>query len=223
VILPEEEADVSQLPVVETVVVDDQPWESGPTTTEVLKDVPADLEAGDAPASPATTASLQAVPLVKSNPLGDSPPEEAAPPYALAGATGRHVTGKSEEIKVIDEIADIAADLEHEEPLAEEATEEVTSAASPDLASSAPASHRGRWIVVASSLAAVVLAGVFFYPDLEKLYWKAVGGTPGTPGVVQALGEHGGSAAAVDEARNELRAKVELAFRVGLRAEAGKE
>src|SRR2546426_7654469 len=44
VILPED--DNSQLPVVETVVVEDQAWDSGPTTTEVLKDVPADLQGG---------------------------------------------------------------------------------------------------------------------------------------------------------------------------------
>ncbi len=216
VILPEEES--GQLPVVETMVVEEQPWESGPTATELLKDVPADL--GDEETS--TGPELMDVPLMKVNPLSTgvvSGEDDGDTEVALA---------RDDEIKVIEEIADIAADLESEEPPPEPESEEPRQRVAPAARSheepiEAPVGrNRKKLIVVASSIAALVLAGAFFHADLEKIFLRKSGGE-GTSSTTTAVTKVGPTPTPAAGPREELRAKIHLAMQLGLRGEAGKE
>jgi hypothetical protein len=228
VLLPDDGSE--SLPVVETMVVEDRTWEAGPTTTDVLKDVPADLS----PRSP-TNVSLEDVPLMKVNPV--SLAEGKTEDLGSAGPTGSFKEGgkgEDEEIKVIDEIADIAADLDQEESLSEEPRPLNIPQAmnSPDGLGEeqAPAgSRRIRLVALLSSIAAVILVGVFFYPDLELLYRRFTGGENGgsvahAGGQPRTGGESGRSGADSGAmGREDLRTKVHLAMQIGLRADAGKE
>ncbi|MGH9362218.1 MAG: hypothetical protein ACRD2T_09890, partial [Thermoanaerobaculia bacterium] len=230
VILPED-TDTANLPVVETAVVDDQSWEGGPTTTEVLKDLPADLAAAET----STTAALEDVPLMKINPLSTA----AHNTVAIADADPAAAEGVGEEeIKVIDEIADIAADLEQED--AARAPRRVQVAApllapssAIDVPTSPPAgSRRLRYVAALSSIAALILVGVFFLPELKGLYRKYIGGEVEVAGSTVGPKAHAltpprppvsGGAEGEVSPREELRAKIQLAMRLGLRADAGKE
>jgi hypothetical protein len=232
VIIPEEGA--SQLPVVETVVVEEQPWEAGPTTTEVLKGMQVEL----APEEPATVPiSLKDVALRKVNPLAPEAPPPPSRETEPIGDTEALAPQKSseEEIKAIDEIADIAGELDHGDAL-HAGIDEPLPAASPlieDLdppEKAAPAGGRFRTITILTTVAALVLLGVFFYPDLSKLIWgPGKGGVVSTHGSKTGTGVSGGSRPgeggkeAKSRFREAFRSKVLLAMKVGLRTEAGKE
>jgi hypothetical protein len=206
---------------VETVMVEGQPWEGGPTTTEVLKEVPSNVP-------------LEDVALKKTNPLSMPRPgaERASRPDAEAEAD--LLGAKQEEAGVIDEIADIAADLNRDEPIDAGLDFPPSSAAKTEgiPRDRAPSgSGRIRFLAIAASLAAAALVGVFFWPDLKSVYDKYAGGgqrgavAGGRP--VQALGNPAGTgqdpAGPEGASRSALRSRILLAMQVGLRAEAGKE
>ncbi len=84
---------------------------------------------------------------------------------------------------------------------------------------------------MAASVAALVLAGVFFYPDLQKVIFGsgegqsvATAGGSGTPAGDGAVTDPAAAASAEKESsRKAFRSKIILAVQIGLRAEAGKE
>jgi hypothetical protein len=218
VILPEEES--GQLPVVETMVVEEQPWESGPTATELLKDVPEDLSVADT-----STGALDDVPLRKTNPLSTGLVSDEDD-----GDTEDVGIARDDEIKVIEEIADIAADLESEEPPPESESEpdEPRARVSPVVPAheeqvAAPAGgNRKKFLILGSAIAALVLAGVFFHSDLERIFLKKSGGE-GTGSGTVAVTKVPVPVPVPVGPRDELRAKIHLAMQLGLRGEAGKE
>ena len=229
VILPEDSGEISSLPVVESEVIEEKSWEgTGPTTTDVLKNVP--------DASPQGSVALEDVALKKENPLApptDTATQQISPPEAASGAAGdeRAVEG---EIGAIDEIADLAADLERDEAtLGSGPSLETAPTAEIDSHKSVPRRHGGRLFAAALALAAAG-AGVFFYPQIEEfiLGFGGVGSSP-TRGnqahaVVQPKPKDAPDADKIAReakatARTAFRTKVLLSMQVGLRAEAGKE
>ena len=228
VILPEDE-ETSALPVVETTVVEDQNWQGGPTTTEVLKEVPSDLAAAETTA----TVPIEDVPLVKANPLATGAVNLASVTAPTEAISSADVPG--EEIKVIDEIANIASDLDNEEPLGEslsDGSKAPTALVGQFGADNGPA-PRGRVRAVAwlTALAAAALVGVLFYPDLKNVYQELTG--TGSPTVASNAGAKahasttagtkpieapGGEETAESPDRIAFRSRIHLALRVGLRA-----
>ncbi len=228
VILPEDE-ETGALPVVETTVVEEQPWQGGPTTTEVLEDLPSDLTAAETTA----TVPIEDIPLVKANPLAtgavDLAEVQAQAEEAEAAAP------PAEEIKVIDEIADIASDLDNEEPLGEslaDGSKSPTGLVGPFGVEDGPAPSGGiRAVAWLTALAAAALVGVFFYPDLKKVYQELTGtGAPvvasNAGGKVHALTSApakpsdapGGEETAESPDRLAFRSRIHLALRIGLGA-----
>ena len=234
VIIPEEGA--GGLPVVETVEVEDQGWDAGPTTTEVLKEMPLSAPqgaAGRAPGEPKGHVALEDVPLKKVNPMAEA---EVPPPAAPDGSPGSALEEKAEkasdeEIKVIEEIAGLAADLDHEEPLGaglDEAPERAD-LSDQDFSSIAEVRRGGgklRLIAAVSALAAVVVLGVYFWGDLAS-YFQGGGEVAPVKTAAAAVATKSGTQTPVKDektvAREALRSKILLAVRVGLRAEKGKE
>ncbi len=224
VILPEEGP--GQFPVVETVVVENQPWEAGPTTTEVLKEVPSNVP-------------LEDVALKRTNPLSLSKTdtEHLDRPETGGGEEQDDLSLEKEEAGVIDEIADIAADLNRDEPMdagIDLPRKAMAKTEGMPRDRGAAGSRRIRFLALASSLAALVLVGIFFWPDLNAVYERYAGGgrtgpVAGGHHQVQALGSpHGGTGTQdptqeAQAARTALRSRILLAMQVGLRAEAGKE
>jgi hypothetical protein len=231
VILPEE-GDGSQLPVVETVVVEEQHWDSNLVNTEVLKEVPA--------AHGQASGSLEDVPLKKVNPLA-GPEAEGAPkdtesigPAMEQQEMDAAPTAEGEEIGAIDEIADLASDLDRPPDLQEAETggdQELDL----HLADRPVRTHRFRTIVLIGSLAAVVAVGAFFHAEIQGMISKLAGGAVATSASqAQALVDPSSGIAGPSldpqnpteekaRVRRELRSRILLAVDVGLRAEAGKE
>lgn len=234
VILPEEN-ESGQLPVVETVVVENQPWETGSTglvTTDVIK--------GSQKEAP-----IEEVALKKTNPLtkpdgeteGLSHPD---PTTDVIASQGLDSEKGEDELGVIDEIADIAADLHQEEPIdagLDMASKPADESAERGGERITAKGRRLKFVAFSCSVAALVLVGVLLYPSLEKYYTRITGGgeVVSTSGEAQALGTarpgpgggvedpgHAGKEPGV-VSRNAFRSKILLAMQVGLRAEAGKE
>jgi hypothetical protein len=230
VILPEE-GEGSQLPVVETVVVEEQPWDSNLVNTEVLKEVPA--------AQGQASGSLEDVPLKKVNPLAGP---EAEVPHKETESIGDSIEPEEdtaqpegEEIGAIDEIADLASELDREPELQGSETG-IDQEPELHIADQPVQSHRVRTFALIGSLAAVIAVGVFFHTEIQGLIANLAGGAVSTSGSGQAQalvdpssGIAGPSLNPQDpteekaRVRRELRSRILLAVDVGLRAEAGKE
>lgn len=250
VILPEDAAETSQLPVVESEVVEERPWEASPSTTAVLKGMP-QVTGGTSPIAASAPTSIEDVPLVKMNPMATAASEtETVSPSGSDPITGLVRTAEStlqkqggeEELGAIEEIAGIA-DLDREEPIEENIDGTTKLDLLPETEQSTTASgHKGsrvaRILVAASALAALIIVGVFFSSDIGKLYFGFFGGgspsDSGSGAQAQALSPvapvptipvdpDAAAQEALASTRSDLRSKILLAVQVGLRAEAGKD
>ena len=233
VILPEDDQDAVALPVVETQVVDDVGLDAGPSSTEVLRHSP--TESGP---SPASTQELASIPLKKSNPLRPGSTEEidvASVRKAetevleaqILAANGGKQGAADDEIRVIDEIADLASDIGSSggaKPDTARPTEAVDFPRAEESDAPAKSGRGARTLFLVGSLAALVAVGVFFQEDLLRVYEQYVGGgSTGNSGAsAQALTQpspaSGGALASANEAesREHLQERVSLAFRIGL-------
>jgi len=235
VILPEDGADTSQLPVVETVVVEDQGLgEMAPQITQIQEEIPPELNTDLPTEQPSIP--LEQVGLKRTNPLMGEDVEEDSQHTEIQGLSDSQLATSmvdpsdfdlemqsgGEDIGVMDEIADFTADLDGEGDMGmgmgmgmgdEDSMGSLDDSMEDSFERSSSGSRTLRLLITTVAVATFALLGLFFYG-------KFTGG--GDDGVATATA-NAGTGGELEASRQALRQKIFLAVEVGLRAEAQRE